>query len=62
MAIESIPLLAVLKDKMNWHQARQTLLAENVANADTPNFEGRDLAPYKLPPRRRDSSRLCRSV
>ncbi len=31
---------------MQWHQERQRLLAENVANADTPNLPGRsDLAP-----------------
>jgi flagellar basal-body rod protein FlgB len=30
---------------MNWHQERQRLLAENVANADTPSYRARDLAP-----------------
>lgn len=29
---------------MQWHQERQRLLAENVANAETPNFKPRDLA------------------
>ena len=48
MSLDSMPLFAVLKNKMNWHQARQTLLAENVANADTPGFKGRDLAPFKV--------------
>lgn len=48
MALDSIPLFAALKSKMNWHQARQNLLAENVANADTPGFEGRDLVPFKV--------------
>lgn len=28
---------------MRWHQARQSVLAENVANADSPNFAARDL-------------------
>jgi flagellar basal-body rod protein FlgB len=28
---------------MSWHQERQRLLAENVANADTPNFRPHDL-------------------
>ena len=36
-------LLDALGEKMRWHQQRQTLLAENVANADTPGFRGRDL-------------------
>ena len=30
---------------MQWHQERQRLLAENVANADTPRFQPRDLTP-----------------
>jgi flagellar basal-body rod protein FlgB len=30
---------------MQWHQERQRLLSENVANADTPRFAPRDLAP-----------------
>jgi flagellar basal-body rod protein FlgB len=34
--------------KMRWHQARQTLLAQNVANADTPGYMGRDLKPFSL--------------
>ena len=36
-------LLDAISEKMRWHQARQTLLAENVANADTPGYRGRDL-------------------
>jgi flagellar basal-body rod protein FlgB len=35
----------MLRTRMNWHQERQRLLAENVANADTPGYRGRDLAP-----------------
>jgi flagellar basal-body rod protein FlgB len=30
---------------MQWHQERQRLLAENIANADTPNFRAQDLTP-----------------
>jgi flagellar basal-body rod protein FlgB len=43
MAISDIPLFGMLRTKMTWHQQRQRLLAENVANADTPNFRPRDL-------------------
>lgn len=38
-----VSLLTALTDKMRWHQQRQDLLAENVANADTPGYKGRDL-------------------
>ena len=35
---------------MHWHQERQRVLAENVANADTPKFQPRDLAPPTIRP------------
>lgn len=43
MSVTQLPLVEALKTKMRWHQARQTLLAENVANADTPHYRGQDL-------------------
>lgn len=43
MTIADVPLLASLKTKMRWHNQRQTTLAENVANADTPGYKARDL-------------------
>jgi flagellar basal-body rod protein FlgB len=33
---------------MHWHQERQRVLAENVVNADTPNFRPHDLVPPKF--------------
>jgi flagellar basal-body rod protein FlgB len=48
MAISGIPLFSMLRTRMHWHQERQRLLAENVANADTPKFQPRDLAPLKF--------------
>ena len=49
MPISDIAALSSLRSKMHWHQERQKLLAENVANADTPRFKPRDLAPLKAP-------------
>jgi flagellar basal-body rod protein FlgB len=43
MALSDIPILSMLRTKMEWHQARQKVLAENVANADTPAFRPHDL-------------------
>ena len=40
-----MPIFSMLRTKMHWHQERQRLLAENVANADTPKFAPRDLVP-----------------
>ena len=48
MAISNIPILSMLRTSMLWHQERQRLLAENVANSDTPNFQPKDLAPPKF--------------
>jgi flagellar basal-body rod protein FlgB len=45
MPISDIPILSMLRTRMQWHQVRQQVLAENVANADTPNYHARDLAP-----------------
>jgi len=45
MPISDIPIFQMLRTKMQWHQERQALLAENVANADTPKFQPRDLKP-----------------
>jgi flagellar basal-body rod protein FlgB len=38
-----LPLMDQLKGRMQWLQSRQKLLAQNVANADTPGFKPRDL-------------------
>jgi flagellar basal-body rod protein FlgB len=44
MPISQIPLFSMLRTRMQWHQERQRLLAENIANADTPKFKPRELA------------------
>lgn len=43
VALTDLPLLGLLKTRMRWHQARQAVLAQNVANADTPGFRPSDL-------------------
>jgi flagellar basal-body rod protein FlgB len=43
MAIADLPLFSMLKTRMQWHEARQKTLAENVANADMPGFKPHDL-------------------
>ena len=48
MGLMDMPVFSALTDKMRWHQARQGLLAENVANADTPGYGGRDLKQYNF--------------
>lgn len=48
MAVTDLPLVSMLRTRMQWHQARQKLLAENVANADTPGFRPKDLAQPRV--------------
>jgi flagellar basal-body rod protein FlgB len=48
MTIADLPVFSMLRTRMQWHQERQRLLAENVANADTPGFTPRDLAPVEF--------------
>jgi flagellar basal-body rod protein FlgB len=48
MALTDIPIFSMLRTRLEWAQARQRVLAENVANADTPHFRPSDLAPLKF--------------
>ena len=48
MPISDIPILAMLRQRMQWHQARQQVLADNVANADTPGYQAKDLSPLNF--------------
>ena len=52
MPISNVSIFSMLRTKMQWHQERQRLLAENVANADTPKFRPRDLSALKPDPAR----------
>ena len=48
MAITDLPLFSMLRTRMQWHQERQRLLAENVSNSDTQGYRPRDLAPLQF--------------
>lgn len=43
MDIGHIPLFEALSRRMTWLMHRQTVLAENVANANTPGYVAKDL-------------------
>jgi flagellar basal-body rod protein FlgB len=49
MAITDIPIFSMLRTRLQYSQERQRVLAENVANADTPNYRARDLKAPKFP-------------
>jgi flagellar basal-body rod protein FlgB len=46
--ITDLPLFSMLRTRMQWHQERQRVLAENVSNSDTPSYRPRDLAPLRF--------------
>ncbi len=45
-------LMQALKTRMQYQQSRQKILAENVANADSPGFRPVDLKPPSVDPAR----------
>jgi flagellar basal-body rod protein FlgB len=49
MAITDVPIFSMLRTRLQYAQERQRVLAENVANADTPNYKARDLKAPKFP-------------
>ena len=46
MSLNDIPLFAALRGKLTYDTQRQSLLAQNVANADTPDFAPKDLKAF----------------
>ena len=48
MGLDDLPLFSMLKGKLGYVNERQRLLAENVANADTPGYSPRDLKPFSF--------------
>jgi flagellar basal-body rod protein FlgB len=45
MALGDLPIIGMMKQRMHWLSARQQVLAQNVANADTPGYTAQDLKP-----------------
>jgi flagellar basal-body rod protein FlgB len=44
MRLDGMPVLAALKEALNYNAARSRVLAGNVANSDTPGFMPQDIA------------------
>lgn len=45
MDFADTPLVSMLKRQMGWLSQRQSVLSQNVANADTPDYTPSDLKP-----------------
>jgi len=48
MDLDRIPLLSMIKGKLGYLSDRQKLIAQNVANADTPGYHPQDLRPFAI--------------
>lgn len=46
MRLDTIPILSMLRDRLGYLNQREQLIAENVANSDTPGFTPKDLQPF----------------
>jgi flagellar basal-body rod protein FlgB len=44
--LSGIDLFRVAGDRMLYLEQRQTVIARNIANADTPDYKAKDLAPF----------------
>ncbi|MBL8835735.1 MAG: flagellar basal body rod protein FlgB [Alphaproteobacteria bacterium] len=45
MDLNRTPLFQMITQRMGWLTERQRVIAQNVANADTPGYQARDLRP-----------------
>ncbi|OOY08058.1 hypothetical protein BMI89_14360 [Thioclava sp. F36-7] len=45
--LDTISFFNLASDRMQWLAARQKVLAENIANADTPNYRARDVTDFQ---------------
>ena len=43
MGLTDLPLLSQIKGRLSWLDERQRVVAQNVANSDTPGYVARDL-------------------
>jgi len=48
MDLNTVTLFAAVKKRLNWLSQRQEVLAQNIANSDTPKYRAKDLKPYEF--------------
>ena len=48
MASDDVPLLSMLTNRLGYLNQRQKLIAQNVANSDTPGYAPQDLKPFAI--------------
>lgn len=45
MSITNLTLMNMAQQKLNWLSERQSVLSQNIANADSPSYRSQDLTP-----------------
>ncbi|MFQ5764548.1 MAG: flagellar basal body rod protein FlgB [Rhodospirillales bacterium] len=48
MELDKITLFNVVKKRLAWLGQRQEVISQNIANADTPDYQARDLKPFRF--------------
>ncbi len=48
MNLSKITIFQLAKERLAWLSQRQEVLAQNIANADTPKYRARDIEPFKF--------------
>lgn len=48
MAFNDLTIFSAVKKRLGWLTQRQEVLAQNIANADTPKYRASDLKPYQF--------------
>jgi flagellar basal-body rod protein FlgB len=48
MNLDDIPLFSMLRSRLGYLNQRQQVVAQNIANADTPSYVPRDLAGFSF--------------
>lgn len=46
MDLNNLGLFRMISRRMDWLTQRHEVLAENIANSDTPGYQARDIAPF----------------
>lgn len=62
MEIQGVSLFRMITQQLRWLGQRQEVLSQNVANADTPGYQGRDLEPLAFGDAMKQASMLRPAV
>lgn len=48
MESSNLSIFSIIKKRMSWLGQRQEVLAQNIANADTPGYKARDITAFQF--------------